>query len=108
MMSCFDQMIVLVMPECCVIDQLVEAHVVVNHSIHVVSLACLLILYIPFLVSLNGKRKVLGILRGYDQFLNLVLEETVEIDSATNQSKEIGTVVIRGNSVVTMEPLESV
>jgi hypothetical protein len=29
-------------------------------------------------VQLNGSRKVLGVLRGYDVFLNIVLDEAVE------------------------------
>ncbi|KAK7623349.1 hypothetical protein BKA81DRAFT_351000 [Phyllosticta paracitricarpa] len=29
-------------------------------------------------VQLNGSRKVIGILRGYDVFLNIVLDEAVE------------------------------
>jgi len=39
--------------------------------------------------------------------MNLVLENTVEEVSATERN-EIGMVVIRGNSVVLMEPLEKV
>jgi len=58
-------------------------------------------------VKLNGSRKVIGILRGYDQFMNLVLENTVEEVSGSERN-EIGMVVIRGNSVVMMEPLEKV
>ncbi|PRP86029.1 small nuclear ribonucleoprotein G [Planoprotostelium fungivorum] len=54
---------------------------------------------------MNGNRKVIGILRGYDQFMNLVLEDAVEQVSASEKN-EIGMVVIRGNSVVMMEPLE--
>jgi len=50
---------------------------------------------------------VTGILRGYDQYMNLVLDETVEEVSATERN-EIGVVVIRGNSVMLMEPLERV
>ena len=30
------------------------------------------------LVKLNGNRSVLGVLRGFDQFMNLVLDDTVE------------------------------
>jgi len=39
--------------------------------------------------------------------MNLVLDETVEEVSATERN-EIGVVVIRGNSVVLMEPLERI
>jgi len=58
-------------------------------------------------IKLNGNRKVTGILRGYDQFMNLVIDNTVEEVSA-NERSEIGMVVIRGNSVVMLEPLEKI
>mmetsp|Transcript_15448 Transcript_15448/g.22976 ORF Transcript_15448/g.22976 Transcript_15448/m.22976 type:complete len:82 (-) Transcript_15448:322-567(-) len=53
---------------------------------------------------LNGKRIIGGILRGYDQFMNLVLEEAFEVVN-DNYTKDIGTVVIRGNSVENFEIL---
>ena len=43
-------------------------------------------------VRLNANRKVTGVLRGYDQFMNLVLENAVEEISAENRA-DIGTVV---------------
>ena len=42
-----------------------------------------------------GKRKLVGTLRGYDQFMNLVVEDAIEQVSLTEKN-EIGTVVIRG------------
>uniref|UniRef100_A0A0N5AMX2 Small nuclear ribonucleoprotein G n=1 Tax=Syphacia muris TaxID=451379 RepID=A0A0N5AMX2_9BILA len=56
-------------------------------------------------LKLNGNRKVSGILRGFDPFMNIVIEEAVEHlkDGSTNQ---LGMVVIRGNSIATMEPKE--
>jgi small nuclear ribonucleoprotein G len=39
--------------------------------------------------------------------MNIVLEDTVE-ETAKNERNEIGMVVIRGNSIVIMEPLERV
>ena len=56
-------------------------------------------------VKLNGNRHIAGTLRGFDQFMNLVLDETVEQVSATERN-DIGMVIIRGNSIVTMEALE--
>lgn len=50
-------------------------------------------------IVLNGNRAVVGVLRGFDQFMNLVLDTTV--DSKTKA--DIGMVVIRGNSIVTIE-----
>ena len=62
-------------------------------------------------VQLNGSRKVVGVLRGYDVsfhsiywfnvqvFLNVVLDEAYE-EKTSGQRIPMGTVVIRGNSVV--------
>ncbi|KAI7904475.1 ribonucleoprotein LSM domain-containing protein [Cokeromyces recurvatus] len=58
-------------------------------------------------LQLNGNRKVTGILRGYDPFMNIVLDETVEEISA-NEKHNIGMVVIRGNSISIMEALERI
>ena len=43
-------------------------------------------------IQLNGGRKVTGVLRGYDPFMNIVLDETIEEVSAT-ESHNIGMVV---------------
>jgi len=58
-------------------------------------------------IKLNANRHVIGTMRGFDQFMNLVLENTVEVVSPSERN-EIGMVVIRGNSVVMMEPLDKV
>ena len=47
-----------------------------------------------------------GTLRGFDGFMNLVLDETVEISNAGGAETDIGMVVIRGNSIVLLEGLE--
>ncbi|MCD7447218.1 hypothetical protein HAX54_026337 [Datura stramonium] len=57
-------------------------------------------------IKLNANRLVVGTLRGFDQFMNLVIDNTVEVNG--NEKNEIGMVVIRGNSVVTIEALEPV
>jgi small nuclear ribonucleoprotein G len=54
-------------------------------------------------VSLNGNRTLVGTLRGYDAFLNVVLEE---VDSQEGQY--LGQVVVRGNSIIQFEGLERV
>merc|ERR1711862_379395 len=58
-------------------------------------------------LKLNANRHVVGVLRGYDQFMNIVLDNTVEIVSPTEKN-EIGMVVIRGNSIMMWECLDRV
>lgn len=43
-------------------------------------------------LQLNGNRKVTGILRGYDPFMNIVLDETVE-EISPSEKHNIGMVV---------------
>ena len=52
-------------------------------------------------IKLNANRVVVGTLRGYDQFMNLLLDGTTEING--NERNEIGMMVIRGNNVVMIE-----
>lgn len=54
-------------------------------------------------LQLNGSRKVIGTLKGFDLFLNVVLEDAVE--SRNDDVTKIGTVVIRGESVVSLEAI---
>jgi len=56
-------------------------------------------------VKLNGKRHVSGVLRGFDEFLNLVLEDSVDEKrrSAGLEEWQLGTVLVRGNSIVSFE-----
>lgn len=53
-------------------------------------------------VQLNGNRKVVGVLRGYDVFLNIVLDDAVE-EKPDGERQRLNMVVIRGNSVVMLE-----
>lgn len=53
-------------------------------------------------LGLNGSRKIEGTLRGYDQFMNVVLEDCVEV-KRDGERRPVGMTVIRGNSILTME-----
>ena len=55
------------------------------------------------LVRLRGGRKLRGRLKGFDQHLNLVLEETEETTDAENV-KKLGTIIVRGDNVVIISP----
>jgi small nuclear ribonucleoprotein G len=43
-------------------------------------------------IKMNGNRKVAGVLRGFDQFMNMVLDETVE-EVSSSEKNQIGMVV---------------
>ncbi|CAM0906704.1 unnamed protein product [Alopecurus aequalis] len=57
-------------------------------------------------IKLNANRVVIGTLRGFDQFMNLVVDNTVEVNG--DEKSDIGMVVLRGNSVVMIEALEPI
>ncbi|KAJ1473200.1 LSM domain-containing protein [Baffinella frigidus] len=53
-------------------------------------------------LKLNANRTVSGVLRGFDQFMNVVLDHTQEHVNQL-EKKEIGMCVVRGNSISMME-----
>ena len=55
------------------------------------------------LVRLKGGRSFRGKLQGFDQHMNLVLEEAEDI-SDTNNATRIGTIIVRGDNVVILSP----
>ncbi|ODN85086.1 hypothetical protein L202_00913 [Cryptococcus amylolentus CBS 6039] len=57
-------------------------------------------------LHLQGGRQISGVLRGYDMFLNLVVDSAFE-ELGAGQRKPAGMVVIRGNSVSAMELLDN-
>lgn len=42
-------------------------------------------------LQLNGGRKVVGVLRGFDPFMNIVLEDSVEV--LDKENKQMGSIV---------------
>ncbi|KAF6767104.1 Ribonucleoprotein LSM domain protein [Kalmanozyma brasiliensis GHG001] len=66
-------------------------------------------------VNIQGGRKIQGTLRGFDMFLNLVVDDAIEqVHPEPNNMNtwqdgdRCGTVVVRGNSVTSLEALENV
>lgn len=57
-------------------------------------------------LKLNANRRVTGVLRGFDPFMNLVIDEAVE--ESGMEKNDIGMVVIRGNSIILLEALDRV
>ena len=60
------------------------------------------------IVHLNCFKTVKGILRGYDPFVNLVIQDAQEITADNKEVKSLDMCLIRGNSVIAVEALENV
>ncbi|KAJ8634143.1 hypothetical protein MRB53_027479 [Persea americana] len=64
-------------------------------------------------VKLTGGRQVTGTLKGYDQLLNLVLDEAIEFLrdpddplKTTDQTRQLGLIVCRGTAVMLVSPTD--
>jgi small nuclear ribonucleoprotein len=55
------------------------------------------------LVRLKGGRSLRGKLKGFDQHLNLVIEETEDISNKENMRK-LGVIIVRGDNVIIISP----
>jgi len=56
-------------------------------------------------VKLKGEKVIRGLLKSFDQHLNLVLENAEEIDEKS--TKALGTLIIRGDNIVLISPVSS-
>ena len=57
-------------------------------------------------VKLNGQRNVSGVLRGYDKYMNIVLDDATE-ERSVSERVGMGQVIIRGNTIIELECLEA-
>ncbi|KAI4099724.1 MAG: hypothetical protein L6R37_005834 [Teloschistes peruensis] len=60
-------------------------------------------------VKFNGGREVVGTLKGYDQLMNLVLDdvkETLRDDAGNETTRPLGLIVARGTLLVLISPLD--
>ena len=55
------------------------------------------------LVRLKGGKSLRGRLKGFDQHLNLVLEETEDTTNSENVRK-LGVIIVRGDNVILISP----
>lgn len=55
------------------------------------------------LIKLKGSKVIRGVLQGFDQHMNLLLESSEEVmdDGKTNG---LGTIVVRGDNVIIISP----
>jgi len=60
-------------------------------------------------VKFNGGREIVGTLKGYDQLMNLVLDdvkETMRDDDGNETTRTLGLVVARGTLLVLISPVD--
>ncbi|MCJ1229057.1 Sm-like protein lsm7 [Toensbergia leucococca] len=60
-------------------------------------------------VKFNGGREVVGTLKGYDQLMNLVLDDVKELfrdDEGNESTRSLGLIVARGTLLVMISPLD--
>lgn len=55
------------------------------------------------LVRLRGGKSIRGRLKGFDQHLNLVLDETQDTTHVENV-KKLGLIIVRGDNVILISP----
>ncbi|KAK3075417.1 U6 snRNP-associated protein Lsm7 [Teratosphaeriaceae sp. CCFEE 6253] len=61
------------------------------------------------MVKFNGGREVTGTLKGYDQLMNLVLDNVKEVtrdDEGNTSSRSLGLLVARGTLLVLISPVD--
>ncbi len=57
------------------------------------------------LIKLKGGRELRGKLRGFDQHMNLVLENAEEVTYGEEETiKNLGTIIVRGDNVIIISP----
>ncbi|KAI9042968.1 putative small nuclear ribonucleoprotein (LSM7) [Aspergillus affinis] len=60
-------------------------------------------------VKFNGGREVTGLLKGYDQLMNLVLDdvkESMRDDEGNDNTRSLGLIVARGTLIVLISPAD--
>ncbi|ELP95234.1 small nuclear ribonucleoprotein G, putative [Entamoeba invadens IP1] len=60
-------------------------------------------------VKIHCNRAIIGVLRGFDEYLNLVLDDAFDASHPENPQKiQLGQILIRGNSVLSLETVDPV
>jgi len=58
-------------------------------------------------VKFTGGREVTGVLKGFDQLLNLVLDDVEELQQESDaQTRTLGLVVLRGPTITLLSPVD--
>ncbi|MES1919383.1 hypothetical protein MHBO_001225 [Bonamia ostreae] len=58
-------------------------------------------------LKLRGKIQIRGNMRGFDQFMNVVLSDAVHFVT-NNDRRQLGTIAVRGNSILAIEVVDMI
>ncbi len=54
------------------------------------------------MIKLKGGKIIRGVMQGFDQHMNILLEESEEVNEEGSQ--KLGTIVLRGDNIVLISP----
>ncbi len=57
------------------------------------------------LIKLKGGRMLAGILESYDGHLNILLKNAKEVSQEPGKTRNLGTVLVRGDNVIVVSPI---
>ncbi|CAM9711853.1 unnamed protein product [Ascophyllum nodosum] len=54
----------------------------------------------------NTKMRIEGQILGFDEYMNLVLDEAEEVDMKSDERKELGRIMLKGDTITLMQSVE--
>lgn len=56
----------------------------------------------------DARMQIEGQIIGFDEYMNMVLDEAVEIDSKKNSRQEVGRILLKGDSITLLQEAQPV
>jgi small nuclear ribonucleoprotein E len=56
----------------------------------------------------DARLQIEGVIIGFDEYMNMVLDEAVEIDSKKNARQEVGRILLKGDSITMLQEAQPV
>lgn len=56
----------------------------------------------------DARQQIEGQIIGFDEYMNMVLEDAVEIDSKKNARREVGRIMLKGDAITLLQEAQPV
>ncbi|RYY68546.1 hypothetical protein EON63_24700 [archaeon] len=66
------------------------SHHTILHFLAVLSKSCSCVTYLILFLFIQSEKEIVGTLRGFDEYVNMVLDDVVEIESTPTGKKQVG------------------